>query len=584
MNLNKKKKQAYTFFQNRQLQEARKLYTEITRKAPKDADAWFFLSIIHGQMGTLPEAEHCCRQTLALQPNAHAAWDNLGLALMMQGRANEAAPCFQKSIQINPRNEKAYAKLGNLLREQGHPVDARKHFNKALEINPNYAEAHNNLGNLLQEQCKFKEALEHYQTAARLVPNYIEAHFNIGTIQQSLGNYESAIEHYHEAHRLRPEFSAPIAGVANIYEKQGEFEAAYKELEPLLKLPVPPSNAAITFANFAKHLDKKDQAINSLNKALSNNQNPPTQIQDMHYALGDLHNANKTYDQAFEHYQKGNQLRPFNFDINIHHAQFEAIKQTFSAENIANIATSPEQNEQAVFILGMPRSGTSLVEQILSAHSQLYGAGELEYMGEILNSLPQRFSHPQGYPGVMSKLSSEDLGQLATEYLGRLNALAPGTPRISDKMPHNFLSLGLISRMLPKAKIIHCKRDPIDTCLSIYFHNFNANHPYANNQKNLATYYHSYVDLMQHWLKVLDIPILEVEYEQLVQDQENQSQRLIEFCGLEWDEKCLQFHKQKRTVTTPSYDQVRQPMYTSSMQRWKRYEKHIPELIAELSK
>ncbi len=226
----------------------------------------------------------------------------------------------------------------------------------------------------------------------------------------------------------------------------------------------------------------------------------------------------------------------------------------------------------------MPRSGTTLVEQIIASHPQCFGADELPHIGAIAATLPGRLQTDHPYPQCAAMIDAPLARSLAEEYLEKLQAVGGDAKRVSDKMPANFIYLGLIALMFPRARVIHCRRDPLAVCLSIYFHRFAYGHGYAYDLGDIGVYYRQYRRLMQHWHEVLPLEICDVQYEELVADQASESRRLIDYCGLSWDDRCLEYHKNTRPVQTMSNWQVRQPIYTDSIQRWKHYEKHLDEL------
>jgi len=244
---------------------------------------------------------------------------------------------------------------------------------------------------------------------------------------------------------------------------------------------------------------------------------------------------------------------------------------------MASLPRASIRSERPLFITGMPRSGTTLVEQILSSHPDVHGAGELADIGEMAESLPARLGTQLQFPQCLSHVTTAHLDQLATGYLDTLERLSPDARRVTDKML-GFIYLGLIELVLPGARIIHCVRDPMDTCLSGYFQDFSRSHPYSYDLHNLGVYYRSYQKIMHNWKNVLSLPIMEVQYEDMVTNQEVTSRKVIDFCGLEWDERCLDFHKNERFVGTASYNQVRRPMYKTSLGRWKKYEQFLEPL------
>ena len=250
---------------------------------------------------------------------------------------------------------------------------------------------------------------------------------------------------------------------------------------------------------------------------------------------------------------------------------------------MARLPRARVHSDRPVFIVGMVRSGTTLVEQILSSHPDVYGAGELPDITEITRALPGFLGTGDRYPECLPKLTPEAADVMARRYLDRLTQIAPKARRVTDKLPGNFMYLGLIEFLFPGARIIHCMRDPVDTCLSAYFQDFSNNHPYAYDLSNLGAFYRGYLKLMAHWRKVIHLPLLEIKYEDLISDQERVTRSLVEFCGLEWDNRCLQFHETKRFVGTASHDQVNRPLYRESIQRWKNYERHLEPLLAALN-
>jgi len=286
-----------------------------------------------------------------------------------------------------------------------------------------------------------------------------------------------------------------------------------------------------------------------------------------------LHDKKRDYDRAFAYYQKANALRPQNFDPKKHEEHISALIRAYpqNAEKI----TSDKDSRVPVFILGMPRSGTTLVEQILAAHPQIFGAGELPHISNMVSSLHKIIGHSQPYPNCISALTKPVLNALAATYLTEIRKFSSDSLRITDKMPANFLHIGLISQLFPKAAIIHCTRDPRDTGLSVYFQNFLGSHTYSFDLESIGIYYRQYARLMRHWQDLPGISLLNVCYEELVENPEKISRQMLDFIGLDWNEVCLQFYQSERSVMTSSYQQVREPVYKHSAGRWKNYEKYL---------
>ena len=276
----------------------------------------------------------------------------------------------------------------------------------------------------------------------------------------------------------------------------------------------------------------------------------------------------KQYDRAFEHALIANKARKVEYDADDYAAKISRLKSVYSASAMSSLPRATINSELPVFIVGMPRSGTSLLEQILSCHTKIHARGETSDVGNVAEAIPY-------YPDGVRNLTSQRLDAMATAYIGRLVKMAPTATRVTDKLPGNYLYLGFISQLFPGAKVIHCLRDPRDVCLSNYFTDFNIGHYYSSDLGSLARHYRTYRDLMEHWKAVLPILILEVRYEDLVDNPREWTEKILDFCGLDWEEACLDFHKSRRRVATASYDQVRNPLYKSSIARWKNYERHL---------
>lgn len=576
------KNEALALFQAGQLPQAQMKYTALCKRNPEDVDVWFILGVIHGQLGALAQSEACSRKATKLAPHAHAAWDNLGLALMLQGKRAEAKKCFLRAIQINPKDEQAHNSLGTLLRDEGELDKAFTHFMRAIELKPDYSEAHNNLGNIYHDRSQIREALTYYERAIQIDPGYIDARYNRGMAQQKMGQYDAALSSYNLVLQLSPSHVDAITGIANVYEKQSDYQKTHEILQPLLNSGKATVSTAITFAAAARRLGKHGEAITVMEKLLERSNLSMEQRQELHFSLGSLYDDQKQYALAFPHFKKGNSLRPYQHDSTSEPGYFTDIITTFSSDFQREKIRSSIDSERPIFIVGMPRSGTTLVEQILSSHPDVFGGGELREVEVAITLLRATTKTQRPYPYFIPETTLASLNNAAQSFLNILHELSPSTVHVTDKMPHNFLYLGLIEMLFPKARIIHCTRNPIDTCLSIYFHNFNANHPYTTDLAALGTYYNQYLRLLRHWESVISIPIHKVSYEQLVSDQETGTRDLLAYCGLPWDPACLRFHENKRVVTTPSYQQVRRPMYKSAVERWRNYESYLKPLIDAL--
>ncbi len=536
------------------------------------------LGVISAQLGALPQAIAHLQQATQLQPDAAPAWSNLGLALLHANQLQDAENCLQRAVALNPKDAGAHNTLGALYRQQGKVDAAIRSYQSAIKLQPRNADAHNNLGGILQEQCRADEAIAAYQRALKIAPGFAQAHYNLGSALHSNGQHAQALHHYQKALQLDPQLSSATAAIAAIQEKEGRFDEALTTLQPLLRGGQTPAPAAKLYAALAQRNGTPGEAIELLGSVLARSDLSNVERQELEYALGDLCDRSGEYDAAFMHYSNGNRIRPYAYDRTINEQRIDAIIAQYPAGSMPD--TSATDYPPAILIVGMPRSSTSLVEQILASHPQVHGGGELPYIAELLTQYADKSAAPSATP--YSGISESDIRTLGKRYLKLLRDLNSKARFVSDKMPHNFLHLGLIARALPNARIVHCQRNPLDTCLSIYFHNFNANHPYATDLAALGHYYRQYERLMAHWRSVLGKQLLDMPYTDIINDQEAATRRLLEHCGLEWNEDCLRYYASKRIVNTPSYDQVRQPIYTSSNERWRHYSKHLAPLIDAL--
>jgi hypothetical protein len=324
-------------------------------------------------------------------------------------------------------------------------------------------------------------------------------------------------------------------------------------------------------------------AIKQAQRLLSTDGIPLKGISDLSFALGNLYEKDGNHSMAFRYFNEANRVSPRTYSHEKHVNYINNIIRSTDKETLSQIPRARHTFREVVFIVGMPRSGTSLTEQILASHPGVFGAGELRYIGDIAASFSPPLSKGSHYPAVISDLSQSDVNTLAKRYINPVEALADKSRLITDKMPHNFLYLGLISILFPQAKVIHVTRTPLDNCLSLYFHGFNPMHSYTTDMELLGHYYKEYQRLMCHWQQVLEIPVLEVRYEDVVNDLEGSTKRLLDFCQLDWSDNCLNFYDNNRFVKTPSYDQVRKPIYSSSVNRWMNYKEFIAPLESALS-
>ena len=504
------------------------------------------------------------------------------LTRLRAGDPDAAKTLLVEACRLNPADAETWLMLGNINAQLTASAEAETAYLEALRLKPDFGEAHQYLANLLVPLGRLGEATESYRRALRIKPHSIPAHINLGNTLVLQGRFDEASDVYRAALQIDPACRKAALGLAHVYERQGDLRQAFVHVQPYLDPEKVDADAAMIFAAVCRPLQRCDEAI-ALMERLLLRENPPLDDKErsaLHFRLGRLYDAQNLYDPAFLNFKLGNAIKAkmWHFDVQAHIRHIDTLIATFSPTFIAQAPRAVTRSERPVFIVGMPRSGTSLVEQILSNHPAVFGAGELEELSHIAAELPATLGGQSPYPKCLNSLTAAHCEQLARRYLDKLTALAPQASRITDKMPDNFLRLGLIALLFPGARIIHCLRDPIDTCLSCYFQNFGAGLSFAFDLAALAEYYRQYRRLMEHWRTVLDLPVMEVRYEDLVTDQERVTRELVGFCGLDWDERCLRFYESSRAVSTASYDQVRQPLYTRSVGRWRHYRSHLGPL------
>jgi tetratricopeptide (TPR) repeat protein len=341
--------------------------------------------------------------------------------------------------------------------------------------------------------------------------------------------------------------------------------------------------AMSAYSQVCRKFDCCDQAIDIIENSLQAPQFNSEEKKIMSFDLGRLYDKSHRYDEAFESYKKANETTFVESKSEDHKRHIDQLVDFFSKDVISSMPRANISTKRPIFILGMPRSGTSLTEQILAGHPDVFGAGELADLKFVTEQIKESSGEPfENYMEGLARFSQIEMNQYAQMYLDRIAKLDNEAPRVTDKMPHNFLHIGVIALLFPQAKIIHCKRHPLDNGLSIYFQNFTWMHDYAVELSRIGEFYNQYDRLMKHWEDVIDVPIMTCQYEDMVDDKLAMSKKLIEFCELEWDEKILDFQDSGRAIATASYDQVRQPMYKTSRERWRNYEKHIGPLIDSL--
>ncbi len=527
-------------------------------------------------LGRPDEAASCYRKAIAFKPNYAEAHNNLGNALRALGEHEKAITSYRKAININPSFCEAYNGLGIALANLGQWNAAIENYQKSLSFRPTYAEAQNNLGNAFNAIAQLDEAIACYRKVIKANPNHSEAQNNLGNTLKAKGLVEEAIACYRMAISITPSYAEAHKNLGVALEHSGILSEAIEHYREAIAIKPDYAEAYRHLSSATLHTAYDDD-IQTMEGLYRDAAILDEQRMHLCFALGKAYEDMKDYDKSFDFITEANQIKrkTYNYSTSETKELFTRIKETFSADFFSAHHSMGDDDKTPIFILGMPRSGTTLVEQIVASHPQVFGAGELNYMGELANALCPKGS---AFPDFSLDLDATALSRIGADYIKKLREHSVEAEFITDKMPHNFLYIGLIRTALPKAKIIHCNRDPVDNCLSIYKNYFADAHKYAYNLVELGEYYQLYIDLMKHWQQIFSGFIYDIHYEELITDQQGQTRGLLEYCGLPWDEACLRFHKTERSVQTASSVQVRQPIYSSSVRLSKQYGDRLTEL------
>jgi tetratricopeptide (TPR) repeat protein len=567
-------------------EEAADAYRRALRIRPGYPAALVNLGATLRTLGRSEEAVDLYRRALAMSPGSAVLHYNLGVALQQLGRDDQAAQAYRQAIALQPGDADAWANLAAVLLALGRPGLAIDACRRRIALEPNSADAHSAHAVALLWADRADEAVEAARRAAELEPDQADAHLYLGNSLLEQGKVTAAAGAYLRAASLRPDDVNAWVNLAIGLQEAGRGGEAATVIAQALKVD-PHSAAAWTVHGGLKTFRAGDPDVEALQRLLTTAEDDAAEDRvALEFALGKAFMDIGDADQAFAHLDRGNRLHRdrLRYDVNEDVRQFAEIARSLNADRIAQKTGDGDPSGRPVFIVGMPRSGTTLVEQILASHPEVFGAGERTTLERLVIERLGPGLPPTERARRLADLTGADLKAMGSAYAGSMTALAPGAQRVTDKMPSNFRFAGLIGLMLPNARIIHCRRDPVDTCLSCYARKFSRGQEFAYDLRELGTYYRAYDGLMAHWRAILpEDRFLDVSYEQVVDDLELQARRLIAFCSLDWDDACLAFHRTERLVRTASVNQVRQPLYRTSVARWKAYERHLGPLMEALN-
>jgi len=517
------------------------------------------------------------KQALTLKPNYTEVHYNLGVTLRELGHINEAIKSYKNALSIKNEHPDAHYNLGNALLSLKQYDDAIEHFKSAIVFNPKFAQAYNNLGILYKQLGKDLEAGKNFDKALAIKPDYAEAANDRGVIYQNSGDHESAIKYYQKSLEINPNLADAYNNIGLAEKELNNTDNAIKSFEKALSINPNLANSYYNLSRFKQYTISNEQ-VAKMQSLLSTVGVSQSDLIKINFALAGVNEYLGNQDELFKVLHEGNRLRKeeLNYsldqDLNAHLNLRSLFKITPSTPE--KLVSYEPSKIRPIFIVGMPRSGTTLVEQIISSHHQIHGAGELNTLNKLITPIVSNFSIKD------TNISEKVFLSIRKVYLDFLSSLNTPESIITDKMPMNFRYIGFILKAFPEAKIVHLKRDSRAVCWSIYKRYFPAKGlGFAFNMEDLSGYYNSYTELMFFWHQFFPEKIYDICYEDLTTNQEEETKKLLEYCELDWDDNCLNFHKNKRAVKTASSLQVREKMYQGSSDAWKKYEAHIHPLI-----
>lgn len=567
------------------LDEAKDYFVRAVAVNDKSAEAHGSIGAVEASAGHYDIAVGHYETALALSPSHPGILYAFAMVRQNQGLIDEAMVLLRRAIENKPQHLDAHFALGNLLYTAGKDIEAAKHYLKVLDFSPEHAETHNNIANVLLRQGHRERAVEHYKRAIASRPDYADAYGNLGNAFLELERLEESIEQNLLAVKIKPERFGSYNNLGVAYQALGRFGEATAAFQKALELAPDDAPIHLNLANMEK-FKPDDRRLPALRQLVERADQLDQEKQiAAHFAMGKALSDLKDYDAAFGHLARANELKrkSFDYDSEQRLAMMKNVSDRFTPEFFRSVAGHGDQSWAPIFVVGMPRSGTTLMEQVLASHSKVFGAGELETFKDLVGECAKRQKVLPAYPDLIALLPPEEMTALGQEYTARVRVLAPEAEHIVDKMPLNFLFVGLIHAAFPRARIINTRRDPLDNCVSCYSLLFTGAQPFAYDLAELGHYYRGYERVMAHWHQVLPPGVLlDVHYENLVDDLEGVSRQVLAHCGLEWEEACLDFHRTERSVRTASLMQVRQPIYRRAIGSWRRYEKHLGPLCEAL--
>ena len=580
---------------NGQIQEALKKTESLLSNFPDSPLLFNLRGACFKSMNNLEKAAESFEHAINAKPDFSEALFNLGITLKELGRIDSSIESYEKAIAIKPAYPDAHNNLGNLLLANRQLDSATDHFEWAIAFKPDFEEAYNNLGIVKREQNKTEQAIENFKKAITINPEYSQAYLNLGLSFKDLGQMDNAVNCYKELISKKPSFAQGHFNLGIAYKELGLIDNAVESLEMAITINPDYALAYYNLGSLNQYIFS-DLQLHKMQSLLASKQLIPNDRINLSFALAKVNEDLGDHNEFFKYLNEGNRLRrkELNYSLDKIKSNHLVIRQLFNIkpQAIDNLVSTQEKCKRPIFIVGMPRSGSTLVEQILASHRMVHGAGEFQALRKILNPIVREYLNqksPKASALVgdqrmeiskLNKLSKEKYKLINNEYLDMVSKLNFSENIFTDKSLLNFQFIGFILTAFPNAKIIHLKRDARAICWSIYKNNLpQKGIGFGNNFNDLSEFYNLYTKLMNFWHELYPEKIYDLVYENLTKNQEKETKKLLKYCDLDWDENCLNFHNTKREVKTASVLQVRKKMYQGSSEAWKEYEAHLEPLL-----